>query len=262
MKLKLALVQTDCVLGDERSNLNKARTLVEETVAEGAQMVVFPEMYLTGYALKEKIKEHAQPSDSAFLANIEALARKHNIAIAMGFPELDRQSGRIYNAVYFVDKNGKSKVQRKIHLVRGETKYFQPGESAEAFDTTLLRIGIMICYDLYFPEAARILALANPDVILVPSADWYPFEKMVAKLIPARAAENSVYLAYCNRVGAEDSFHFFGRSCIVDPEGNTICESADQSEVLVGEIDSSFAKRIRQEMGFLRDRRPEVYGPI
>jgi len=262
MKLKLALVQTDCVLGDETSNLNKARNVIERAADYGAQLVVFPEMYLTGYALKEEMKKHAQPPHSSVLAKVDALATKYSIAIAMGFPELDRDSGRIYNSVYFIDRNGESRVQRKVHLVGAESKYFDPGESIEAFDTSLLTIGIMVCYDLYFPEVARVLALRDADIILVPSADWYPFDKMVAKLIPARAVENSVYLAYCNRVGVEDNFHFFGQSCIADPRGNILCESTDQNELLLGELDSTLSKRVRREMGFLRDRRPEVYGRI
>ena len=262
MKLKLALVQTDCVLGDESSNFMKARKAVERARAQGAQLVVFPEMYLTGYALKEEMRKHAHAHESPLLAQIGKLATENSVAIAMGFPELDRTSTKIYNSVYFVDRNGESKVQRKMHLVRGEANYFEAGEVLEVFETSLLRVGMMICYDLYFPEVARILALNDADIILVLSADWYPYDKVVAKLIPARAVENSVYLAYCNRVGVENGFHFFGRSCIIDPRGDVICESADQTDLLVGEVDSTLPKRVRQEMGFIRDRRPEVYGQI
>lgn len=260
MKFKLALVQTNCFLGDENQNLEKARGFVTEAVSRGAQLVIFPEMYLTGYALKEETAKHALLPDSPFLSEVRALATGNNVTIIMGYPEMDQGSGLVYNSVYFTDRSGKSKVQRKIHLVRGETGIFEAGKNLQTFDTPLLKIGIMICYDLYFPEVARILALKDVDIIVVPSADWYPFDRLVEKLIPARAIENSVYVAYCNRVGTEDKFHFFGRSCIVDPRGNILREASDQNEVIVGEIDSVLAKQVREDMGFLRDRRPQMYG--
>jgi predicted amidohydrolase len=110
------------------------------------------------------------------------------------------------------------------------------------------------------PENARTLTLKQADIIVIPSADWIPFDRLVDKFLPARAAENCVYLAYCNRVGVENEFRFFGKSRVVDPSGNTVCQGTDQEELLTAEVDSTLPRQVKEEMGFLRDRRPQVYG--
>ena len=260
MKFKLALAQTDCALGNQSVNLEKARNLITEAVGRNVQLLVFPEMYLTGYALEEQTLKHAQFLDSSALSEVCGLAKKNSIALAMGYPELDRQSGRVHNSVCLVDRNGAIRgIQRKIHLYGKEKKYFEAGDRIDTFDTSLGRIGIMICYDAYFPETARTLVSKDAEIILAPSADWFPFDRFVDRLIPARAAENSVYVAYCNRVGIEPEFHFFGRSRILDPRGSILGEAAEHEELLVAEVDPAFAKLVREETGFLKDRRPQVY---
>jgi predicted amidohydrolase len=259
MRFKIGLAQTDCVLGDEAKNLEKARSLISKAATENVQLIVFPEMYLTGYALQDAL-QHAQLPDGPFLTEVRQMAKHDRMAIALGYPELDRQSGKIYNSICLVDKDGSLRgIQRKTHLYGNEKALFQAGDKIQSFDTSLGRIGIMICYDLYFPETARSLALTGAEIILAPSADWFPLDKLVDRLITARAAENSVYVLYCNRVGNEAEFHFFGRSRILDPRGGTLGEATEHEELLTGEVDLTLVSHVREETGLLKDRRPQVY---
>lgn len=259
MKFRVGLAQSDCVLGDEVKNLEKARSLISHAAKENVQLVVFPEMYLTGYAL-ENISSHAQLTDGPLLSEVYQMAKQERMVIALGFPELDPHSGRVYNSVCIVDKDGSLRgIQKKTHLYSKEKTAFQAGDKIESFETSLGRMGIMICYDVYFPETARSLVLSGAEIILAPSADWFPLDKLVDRLITARAAENSVYVLYCNRVGVEADYHFFGRSRILDPRGSTLGEAAEHEELLIGDIDLTFARHVRDELGLLEDRRPQVY---
>ena len=260
MKFNIALAQTDCILGDERANLRKARDMVAQASSHGARLAIFPEMYLTGYALEEETTSHAQLPDSPWLSEVRALAMQNSIALAVGYPELDPRTQKVYNSVCLVDGDGAIRgTQRKIHLYGKEKKYFEAGESIETFDAPLASLGMMICYDLYFPENTRTLTLKNADLILVPSADWTPFDEFVDKFVPARAAENSVYIAYCNRVGDEKEFHFFGKSRLSDPRGNIVCQGTDREELLIAEVDPGLSSQVKAETGFLKDRRPQIY---
>jgi predicted amidohydrolase len=259
MKFKIGLAQTDCVLGEETKNLEKARSLVSRAAKENVHIIVFPEMHLTGYAL-ENVSRHAQLTNGPLLSEVYQMAKQERMLIALGYPELDPHSGKVYNSVCLVDNDGSLRgIQRKTHLYGKEKTKFQAGDKIEPFDTSLGRMGIMICYDIYFPETARSLVLSGAEIILAPSADWFPLDKLVDRLITARAAENSVYVLYCNRVGVEAEFHFFGRSRILDPRGGSLGEATEREELLTGEIDLTFARNVRKETGLLEDRRPQVY---
>lgn len=124
------------------------------------------------------------------------------------------------------------------------------------------KFGMLICYDIYFPEAARILALKKARLILVSSADWKPLETVVRRFIPSRALENNLHIVYVNRAGVEGDYHYFGESCIANPKGDIICRLSDREGFLVKEIDVGETQPPELSTFCLENRRPDIYDPL
>jgi len=183
----------------------------------------------------------------------------------MGFPELDPASRKIYNSlVCLSDRGDILAVYRKIHLYDEEKKYFASGSKIIIIETPLGRTGFLICYDLEFPEMARMIALQGAAVVLVATANMYPWCDHQNVYVTARAMENQFFLGLANRIGQEKDLVFCGRSSLVDPMGSILAR-ADTFEpaLLIAEIDlSRLAKARSSSVNYLRDRRPEIYQPL
>jgi predicted amidohydrolase len=269
----IAAVQTDCRLGDVAHNLAMIRTKLREAAGRGARLVVFPECVLTGYAFGSHAEAwpHAETLPGPSTEALAADCRELGVRVAVGL--LERAPGsKLYNACALVGPEGVVASYRKAHLpFIGVDRFATPGDRPFAVhDLDGLRVGMLICYDDSFPEAARCLMLLGADLVLLPT-NWPSGAAAVAKfLVPARALENHVYYAAVNRVGEEGGFRFIGRSRLVGPDGETLAAAEhDKEAILVASIDPAAARakhlvRIpgAYELHRLADRRPDLYGLV
>ncbi|MFQ5912812.1 MAG: carbon-nitrogen hydrolase family protein [Nitrospinota bacterium] len=268
-----AAVQTNPVLADRRANLTMSLHLIEECASNGARLIVFPECSLTGYCFDgrgeaESVAEEIPGPSTEVLA---AKARETNTYIVAGL--LEREDDRLYNAAVLIGPEGAVRHSyRKTHLPGlGVDRFADPGEGPlEVVETDIGRVGILICYDLFFPEPARALMLKGMDLLLLPTNWPVGREANPDFVVKCRARENHVYVAATNRAGEERGTRFFGRSQICDPEGRVLGEAApDAPDVLYAEIDPRSSREhhvvLRPgefEPDLMKDRRPELYGAL
>jgi predicted amidohydrolase len=152
---------------------------------------------------------------------------------------------------------------RKAHLFGAEEKrLFIPGDSLSVASVGDMRIGILICYDVEFPEAVRALALQGAELIAVPTALMRPFDRVARWLVPVRAFENQVFLAYANRCGREGDLEYCGESCVIAPDGSELARARQAEELLVADLDPDAFERSRTDNPYLRDRRADLYGAL
>ncbi len=259
MELTISLGQMDIALGQPRLNLAKVQELTAEARRRGSDVVLFPELWATGYDL-ENAEQYATGLDEGFFAELAALAKENAIHICGSL--LSVQNGRYYNTAPFFSPEGKCLGHySKIHLFRlmDEDKYLTAGQAAPVFDLPWGKSAIAICYDLRFPELFRRYALAGARIIFLP-AEWpYPRLEHWRTLLQARAIENQMFIVACNRVGESKGERFFGHSAIYDPWGRLVVESGDSEVLLTARVDMTLVEETRQAIPVLTDRRPELY---
>jgi len=262
--MRLALLQTTPSAADTEIGLARLDVAAGRTAASGAALLVTPEMFLTGYAIgADAVARLAEPADGPTGRAASAIARRHGIALLYGWPERG-DDGAVYNAVRLVDAGGVERaVYRKTHLFGAlDRAQFRAGDRVSTvIELAGLKLGLAICYDIEFPEVARGLALAGAEAILVPTANMAPFESVATRLVPARAEENTVFVAYANYVGREADFAYCGLSCVVGPDGDDLARAGPSEEaLLIVDLDPARLIAARARVTYLRDRRPELYG--
>lgn len=216
--IQVALVQCYPRLGDKAGNLEAMCTALRRAASAGAQLVLFPEMSLTGYLLQPSQLALAEAADGPSLSALGELCAELDVACVVSFPE--RNGDQFHIAASFIDRDGHTAGHyRKTHLYPGVDNLFAPGQQLRAFDTSFGRVGLLICYDLEFPEVARTLKLDGAQFLLVATANMSPFEQQQTCYLRARAAENDLPIAICNRVGKEGDTCFFGASAIAQASG-------------------------------------------
>jgi omega-amidase len=260
MKLKLALGQVDINRGNIENNFHKIEQLTHQAAAQKNQLILFPELWSTGYDL-EKWKLLASPIQSGVFARISKLARDKHIWIGGSLLEAD--SGKAYNTFCLYDDQGNlTGAYRKIHLFRlmNEHLWLTPGDRLVMIPTPWGQTGCAICYDLRFPEMFRKYAVMGAKMILLP-AEWPSIRiQHWQTLLRARAIENQLFIIAVNRTGTSDAEHFNGHSMVINPWGDILLEG-DQSEALLDcEIDLDEVDQARARIPILTDRRPDVYG--
>ncbi len=259
--MKVALIQMDIALGDVAANRAKAQALIAEGLARGAELIVLPEMWTTGYQLAD-IHLLAEPENGPTVTMLRQTARENGVEIIAG-SIAEAAGGKVYNTAYAIGKDGGIVAKyRKIHLIglMDEEKYISRGETKCLFPLSFGLSGMIICYDLRFTELPRTLALAGCQVLFVP-AEWPAVRgSHWLALNIARAIENQLYVIAVNRVGSDIGNLFFGHSLIVNPWGEILVEgSATGEEVLVTDVDFAVGAEIRSRIPVFADRRPECY---
>jgi predicted amidohydrolase len=259
--LRIALQQgpagTPRTVADGLAALDAA---ARRAAAGGARLLVAPELSLTGYALGDRVADLAEPADGASARAVARLAAGHRIAIAYGYPE--RDGSAVHNSVQLVGADGTCLANyRKTHLFGDfETAHFTPGQNLVVqADLDGVRAGLLICYDVEFPEAVRAHALAGTQLLIAPTALMRPYEIVPRTLVPARAWENQLYLAYANRAGPEGDFDFAGLSCLAAPDGTLAACAGTGEEMIIGDADPAILRASRAQNTYLTDRRPELY---
>jgi omega-amidase len=261
--MKIAAAQISCSLGEPDANLRKIDNFSERAKDAGAELIVFPEMVDTGYAMPV-IQKHAAPWTRGPVPEIQKIAATHSIAIVCGVSERDGMS--IFNSQVFVDQNGKILAKyRKTHLFAAapieEHKCFSPGDTFTTLPFAGFRFGLSICYDLRFPEMYRKLAAEESVNAFIISSAWpFPRVEHFRTLALARAIENQSYVIAANQVGTDDGASFCGTSVIVDPYGVVIASaSTDREELLQAELSEDLVTSVRSRMEVFADRRRDLY---
>lgn len=259
--MRIAVAQSAGVSRDPRATLAELPDLAGRAAQQGARLLVLPEMWLTGYNIGDATQELAEPADGPAATAVAEVARRHDLAILYGFPE--RAGERVYNAAQLIGADGAVLVcYRKTHLFgEAERAQFTAGNTAVlCANLDGFRLAIMICYDVEFPEAVRAAALDSADAVLVPTALFQPFDFVARKLVPVRAWENGVYLAYANRCGQEGELGYVGCSVICGPDGGVLSAAEAGPELLTAELSRAAIDRARAASPYLRDLRPELFG--
>ena len=272
----VALIQT-VVSENISDNMKKTAEKIEKAAKLGAQIVCLQELYRTRYFPQRQSQDaknlaEAIPGDSTKL--FSRLAKKHGLVIIAPLFEKSRE-GKFYNTAVVIGCDGEiTGTYRKAHIPYDpyfyEKDYFEEGDMGyQVFDTRYARIGVLICYDQWFPEPARINALRGAEIIFYPTAigyvkgytsadgDWHDAWKTVQR---AHAIANGIHVAAVNRVGEEGELEFWGGSFICDSFGRVLAEaSTTKEEVLITTVDLSKNKKIQEGWGFLSNRRPDTY---
>lgn len=270
--ITIAVAQIDIAFGKPERNLARMEEVLREAAGRGAKLAVFPEAALAGYCYDSlaEAQAMAEPIPGKSSERLAAVCRELGMHAIYGL--LEAEGARVFNACVLVGPQGVVGSYRKIHLpYLGVDRYTTPGDRPFAVhEAAGMRIGMHICYDGGFPEAARVMMLQGADLVVLPT-NWPPgAECMASCAVNTRAMENQIYYAACDRVGEERGFRFIGQSKICAPGGRTIAEAPhDREEILYAEVDveKARAKKIIRvpnlhEIDRLRDRRPEFYGLI
>ena len=229
--------------------------------SSGSDLIIFSEMFLTGYNIgAQRTRELAQAASAVALSQAGEIAAKNNIAILFGFPELS--GGNVYNAAVLYDQSGQQKsIYRKSHLFGDiDRSAFTPGaDASKIIELNGVKMGILICYDVEFSENVRHLALAGADFVAVPTALMQPYKFVLTKLVPSRAFENQVFVAYANRCDVEEDLNYYGLSCICAPDGSDLARAGETEALISARLNFEDQAASRQLNTHIRDRRPELY---
>jgi predicted amidohydrolase len=262
-------------IGDKKGNIARSVELLEQAAAQGAKLIVLPELANTGYVFQSRSEafELAEPiPDGESTQAWAAVARRCNVYVVAGIAE--RVENRLYNCAVLVGPEGFIGSYRKLHLWGDEHLYFEAGDvGLPIFHTEIGRIGMVVCYDGWFPETYRLLATLGADIVAMPT-NWVPMagqpdsmQAMATMLAMANAHSNGLNIVCANRVGVERDQPFIGQSLIVGPQGWPLAGPASntQEEILYAQINLKATRQARQLNAFnhvLRDRRDDLYDPM
>lgn len=262
--VKIALVQFESIVNEPKANAEKACRQIREAASNGAKIICFPELFSTGYQLDmigPKLHETAEKIDGNTITSIRKTARECSVYVIAPIALEREMKGVHYNTAVVIDDSGEILGEYdKHHPCFTEGCYFRAGEGFPVFETKYGKIGVIICYDIGFPEPARILTLKGAEIIFCPSA-WRVQDEDIWDLnIPQRALENSVFLAAVNRWGHEGDLYLFGGSKVADSRGRIIAKcKSEAEEIIYADCDLDSIHVERQEIGYLRNRRPDTY---
>lgn len=260
--MRVALAQVDCGLDAVDDNLGTARTIIDRAAAQGAELVVFPELTLHGYPVQRIDADLAMSADDPRLLELADAGRP---AAVVGFHE-DGAGPHTYNSAAYLANGQISYVHRKLYLptygIWEERKHFSPGQTLSSFPTRFGRMGILTCNDVWQACLPFLLAQDGAEVLVVPTnsaeglaPDILDTPMYWQDVLRAVARMNELWVVFVNRVGAADGLKFWGGSCVVDPTGAVIAMAGNQEELLVVDIDVAAARRRRRQLPLLKDAR-------
>jgi predicted amidohydrolase len=264
--VRIALAQIDTTLGDVEENVRRARAVVADAREQGAELVVFPELSLTGYAIGAIEADIATRADDARIA----AAGLEDVGVVVGFPE--RRGARVFNTAAYLEGGELLHVQRKLHLPTydrfEEHKHFSAGDGLRAFDTALGRFALLICFDAWQPPLPFLAVHDGAEVLIVPScsaqgaapdAELGEIERDWRLLLEYHARVLQAYVVFVNRVGSEPETTFWGGSTVLDPWGRVIAQGpALEPALVLADLDLDAVRRRRREMPLLKEPRLEL----
>jgi predicted amidohydrolase len=260
--MKIALIQSSPVSSDPELGIRRLGEFAEKAALNGADLLMTPEMYLSGYCIgADTVRRLAQPAEGRYSDKVAKIAKAHGISVLFGYPERGSDE-LIYNSARLVDATGTTRADyRKTHLFGDvDRSQFSAGEArSRVFELGPWRVALAICYDVEFPELIRSYALEGANLVLVPTANMMPYEGVATCLVPSRAQENAIFLAYCNYVGTEDAFTYCGLSCVCGPLGEILARGGRDEELIFADLNHEAVSAARSHVQHLQDRRPELY---
>ncbi|AZG48198.1 carbon-nitrogen hydrolase family protein [Gordonia insulae] len=261
-QLRVALWQCESAPGRVEDNLARLESAIAAAARQSADLLVTPEMMITGYDIgAEDARRLADPVGGPVGVRVARMARRHDVAVLYGCAE-STPDGLVYNAIRLVGRDGTSlATHHKTHLF-GELdrRMVAAGQTAPpVIDCAGWRLGLLTCYEVEFPELVRGLALRGADLVCVPTANMIEYDVVQDVLVPARALESQVYVAYANYCGAEGDLVYGGRSEMAAPTGLVVAAAGRGPELIVVDIDRRTLDETRERYPYLNDRRPEIY---
>jgi omega-amidase len=255
--IQAAAIQFNVKQGDVDANLTYVREALHRVAAQGATLAVLPEMWSSGFSYRD-LNQLALRTEG-ILEELLALSRKLKLVIVGSMPEPN--GDKVFNTVYVADNGILAGTYRKIHLfsLLGEDRAFSGGDSWLLADTSLGKIGVIICYDLRFPELSRRLAVEGAQVICVPAQWPKPRQEHWRTLLRARAIENQLFVVACNACGTIGKLDFFGMSMIINPKGELLSEAGESEGEINAPLDMQVMTDWRAQIPCFNDRKPESY---
>lgn len=260
--MKLTLAQLEPVLGDKKKN----KDLIRNTVAKSdSDLVVFAELFLTGYMVRDKLTSLAEPLTGDSVSEIAKIASEHDTHIVFGMPEAGEElPGQFYNSSVLVYPDERVEVYRKLHLANfgpfEEHLYFAKGMDVPVFDTSFGKIGMLICFDCFFPELSKIYALKGAKLLVAISASPSTTRIFFEKVMVSRAIENTVFFTYTNLVGTELNMVYWGGNTVVGPRGDVKAKGEYFKEQMVScDIDFNELTTAREFRPSIRETRMELF---
>ena len=255
--IRLAIGQCHPIPRDLAGSLQRAERLLIEAAQGGADWLVLPELFLGGYQL-EDLGSLALEASSPQLEALRQVAKRTGVGFQVGFVEA--HLGTYWNSVLVVSPEGDAQTYAKTHLYGREVGTFSGGHRFISVMSAAVGVGSLICYDIEFPEPARILAGRGVSLVLVSSANMVPFAEDQVLFARARARENQIFMAVANRVGVESGYQFCGTSVVSDPLGTILCRAGERSEqTLLVDCDMTLVANSRTKHSYLQERRPDLY---
>lgn len=261
--MKIAVWQALSTPCNIEENYQRLATVAKQAVEQGAELLVTPEMFITGYNIGDSAQSLAKQSP---LEQVRHIARKYHIGLVVGGPEWyepEAGAAHCFNAVHLIDDNGHLLARyHKTHLFGAlDRDMFTAGDTLSPVVTYKgVKIAMMICYDVEFPENVRAAALAGAQLICVPTAQMQPFSHVNALLIPTRAWENQVYIAYANQQGLDGELEYVGKSVIAAPSSSVLAMAPDKGEALIyAEVDADIVMAAQEQNPYLSDLRQSLF---
>ncbi|KWE40718.1 carbon-nitrogen hydrolase family protein [Burkholderia territorii] len=254
--MQVELAQLSLIDGDVAHNTRKVLdTIGRVDAAGGTNLVVFPETTLSGFPTRDNVADVAQTLDGPALSAVRAAARHKGVAVAVGLAE--RDGGQFYNTTVLVDAHGDIALRyRKTHLWASDVGVFAPGDRFATCVWNGLTVGLLICYDIEFPETARAVGALDADLLIVTNGNMDPFGPVHRRAIAARAMENQMFAVMVNRCGSgDDDLTFAGLSALVDPFGETALELGRDEAVVPVSLDLTRLEASREHYSYLHDAR-------
>jgi len=268
-EITIALGQISCRVGDKKHNIETMKKKIRQAKQRKADLVAFPELALTGYIVRDRAYELAESVPTGpSVRQLEEIAKKEDIHIIFGMIEKSsKASAVLHNTALLIGPKGYigkyQKMYLPTHSVFEEKRYFRPGYQTPVFKTELGKLGIIICYDVYFPEITRLLSLRGAKLIVCISASPSVRRGFFETLTAARAMENTVFVAFVNLAGIEDGLQFWGGSRIIAPSGSLISRAKyDKEDLITAQIKYSDLTRVQAFVPTLRDLRPELFNSL
>tara|TARA_R110002110_G_scaffold278310_2_gene493542 strand:- start:277 stop:1050 length:774 start_codon:yes stop_codon:yes gene_type:complete len=248
--MKVAVFQCDLAGADADARLARLHHVARQAQAD---LLLCPELFMSGYHVGDRIPQLAESRDGPFARQVAEIARTTGTAVAYGYPEA--ADGRIYNSALCIGRHGEALANhRKLVIPPGpEVGHFTAGDGLTLFDLDGIRMALLICYDIEFPEAARAVSAAGAEVILAPTALPAQWSVVAERVIPARAFENGTHIVYANHAGTENGLEYAGSSVILDPIGGDQARAGVTDTLITAIIDTDQVHHARARLPYLQD---------
>ncbi|MEL6481798.1 MAG: nitrilase-related carbon-nitrogen hydrolase [Pseudomonadota bacterium] len=260
--MRITLMQRAPIAQGAEEALSAIDAAAAEAAAGGSALLITPEMFLSGYAIgAEAVRDAAAPAEAAPWQSVGEIAARHGLTIVAGGPLL--REGAVYNAALAFGPAGLLASFAKLQLFGDvDREQFAAGSAlSPVFEVAGWKVALAICYDVEFPEIPRRLAIAGAELLAIPTANMKPYTSVCTRLVPARAEENGLAIAYANYIGPEGPFDYCGLSCVAGPDGEDLARAGEDATLLHAVLDRAHLAEIRRRTPYLADLRRDLFGP-